>query len=175
MNELDRTWNRDSLPFKYQAFRKRSTKRPIFHTRRMNNPDPVWMDSARRFCRESGIQIMGWGTDILLVEAKSPERAKQIASMLGQFGFKAIEDEDDAYAGILSLSINPVAVQEKIASFDISRRPIVDRILPLLWAAWSFAWLLPIAALRSSKISPHLLTLFVMASLCITIYEGGRI
>ncbi len=117
----------------------------------MNDVDPVWLYSARRFCRESGIQIMGWGPDILMVEAKSPERAKEIASMLGQFGFKAIEDEEDAYAGILSLSMNPVAVLEKVASFDISKRTIVDRTLPLLWAAWSLAWLLPIAALRSEN------------------------
>jgi hypothetical protein len=65
---------------------------------------------------------MGWGPDMLTVEAKSQDRAKEIASQLGQLGFKAIENEDNAYAGMLDLSKNPGEIQARIASFDISRR-----------------------------------------------------
>lgn len=40
---------------------------------------------------------------MLTVEAKSPERAHEIASKLGQLGFKVVTDEDDANAGLLNL------------------------------------------------------------------------
>jgi hypothetical protein len=40
---------------------------------------PPWLDEARNFCRSAGITIMGWGPNLLTVEAKSPERAEQIA------------------------------------------------------------------------------------------------
>ena len=50
---------------------------------------------------------MARGSDMVVVEAKSEDRAQVIASQLGQLGFKAIKDEGDTYAGILSLSKNP--------------------------------------------------------------------
>ena len=56
---------------------------------------------------------MAWGPNTLVVEAKSQERAKEIASQLGRLGFKVVEDEGDAYAGMLSLSRNPVTTQVK--------------------------------------------------------------
>jgi hypothetical protein len=74
---------------------------------------------------------------MLAVEAKSEERAKEITSQLGQLGFKALENEDDAYPGLLKLSKNPAAIQSKIASFDISRRRWDEQIVPLIWALGS--------------------------------------
>jgi len=56
---------------------------------------------------------MAWGPDTLVVEAKSANRAEEIASELGQIGFKVVESEDDTYAGMLSLSRNSVAPQGK--------------------------------------------------------------
>jgi hypothetical protein len=85
----------------------------------MGKDSPYWLPQAREFCRTAGINIMGWGPDMLTVEAKSDERAKAIAAQLGQLGFKALENEDDAYAGMLNLSLHPEAIHEKIASFDI--------------------------------------------------------
>ncbi len=105
----------------------------------MSKETPAWLAEAREFCRSSGIKIMAWGPDLLTVEAKSDDRAKQIASQLGQLGFKAIPDEDDAYAGMLSLSKNPSAIQTKIASLDISRRRWVEQIVPLIWAFCSLS------------------------------------
>ncbi len=102
----------------------------------MGKRDPTWLPEARQFCRDSGIKIMAWGPDLLTVEAKSTERAKEIVSKLGQLGFKVVEDEDDSYAGMLSLSLNPAAVKEKIVSFDVSRRPWIDLIEPLIWVFW---------------------------------------
>lgn len=84
----------------------------------------------RAFCRNAGIKIMAWGPNLLTVEAKSHDGAEQIASQLGQLGFKAIPDEDDAYAGMLSLSKNPSAIQTKIVSLDIARRRWVEQIEP---------------------------------------------
>jgi hypothetical protein len=84
---------------------------------RPNKEKPAWLDETRKFCGERGIKIMAWGPDMLTVEAKSPDRAKEIAAQLIQLGFKVIEDKDDAYPGMLSLSQNPEAIQAKIASF----------------------------------------------------------
>lgn len=50
---------------------------------------------------------MAWGADTLVVEAKSQETASGISNQLRQRGFKAIEDEADSYAGILTLSLKP--------------------------------------------------------------------
>ena len=65
---------------------------------------PAWLDQTREFCRDTGIEIAGWGPHALVVVVKSPQRATEIASQLANFGFKAVEDADDAYAGLLTLS-----------------------------------------------------------------------
>jgi hypothetical protein len=38
------------------------------------------------------------------VEAKSPERAAEITAQLASLGFQPVEDPDDAYAGLLTLT-----------------------------------------------------------------------
>ena len=65
---------------------------------------PAWLDNAREFCRTHGITMAAWGPNTLVVEAKSPERAAQIAAQLANLGFRAIQDEADACAGLLTLS-----------------------------------------------------------------------
>jgi len=84
---------------------------------------------------------MGWGPNLLTVEAKTPARAKEIAAQLSQFGFKVVENEDNSYAGMLDLSRNPEAVQAKIASFDISRRRWDEQLEPILWGVCGAALL----------------------------------
>jgi hypothetical protein len=69
-----------------------------------NKENPAWLDQAREFCRTAGINITAWGPHALVVEAKSPERAAEIASQLANFGFRPIQDENDGYAGLLTLS-----------------------------------------------------------------------
>ena len=69
--------------------------------------DPDWLPQVREFCRDAKIKIMAWGSETLVVEAKSPESASQIAHQLRQLGFKAVEDQSDSYAGILTLSLAP--------------------------------------------------------------------
>lgn len=69
--------------------------------------NPAWLDQAREYCRGSGITIVAWGPQHLVVEAKSPDRAKEIADQLAPLGFTAIPSEDDANAGILDLSHAP--------------------------------------------------------------------
>lgn len=71
---------------------------------------------------------------MLTVEAKSEECAEEIASQLGQLGFRIVKNDDDAYAGLLNLSRDPVAVEARISSFDISRRSWDEQIEPLIWA-----------------------------------------
>lgn len=72
----------------------------------MGGKEPDWLHQVREFCRNSGIKIMAWGPDTVVVEAKSEDRAQTIAYQLGQFGFKAIKDQGDTYAGMLSLTKN---------------------------------------------------------------------
>lgn len=66
------------------------------------NPD--WLPLVREFCHGAGIKIVAWGPEALVVEAKSPEQVAQISLQLGNLGFKAVEDDDDRYAGLLTLS-----------------------------------------------------------------------
>jgi hypothetical protein len=99
-----------------------------------NGAKPDWLPETQEFCRSSGIKVMGWGPNLLTVEAKTPQSAKEIASHLAQFGFKVVENEDNAYAGMLDLSKNPEALRAKIASFDISRRRWDEQIVPILCA-----------------------------------------
>src|SRR5215471_521551 len=69
------------------------------------NPD--WLPQVREFCKSVGITIMAWGPCALVVEANSPEIASQISKQLRQLEFKAVEDEADADAGMLTLSRKP--------------------------------------------------------------------
>jgi hypothetical protein len=123
-----------SLPARRE---EREESRPSAILLDMGKENPAWLPGAREFCRNSGIEIVGWGPDLLTVVAKSEQRAKEITSQFGQLGFKAIENEDDAYAGLLNLSKNPAAIQAKIGSFDISRRRWDEQIVPLIWALGS--------------------------------------
>jgi hypothetical protein len=81
----------------------------------MSKGKPDWLRETSEFCRGAGIKIMGWGPDALVVEAKSPDRRKEIASQLAQLGFKAVEDEGDAYAGILTLSRDSAGIREDMS------------------------------------------------------------
>jgi len=111
---------------------------------------------------------------MLTVEAKSEERAKEIASQLGQLGFSTVKNDDDAYAGLLNLSRNPAAVETKIASFDISRRPWDEQIEPLIWALGA-SLLLPSLVTNSARY-PYWVTLPLGAlSLVLFSWDGRRI
>lgn len=120
----------------------------LTYTFDMSKSNPDWLPQVRDFCRGAGIKIMGWGPDLVTVEAKSPERAKEIALQFASLGFKPIQNEDDAYAGMLDLSRNPDAVQairtQKAASVDIARRPRIEQISPLIWPVlWLLLIVLP--------------------------------
>jgi len=117
---------------------------------------------------------MGWGPDMLTVEAASPARAKEIAGELGQLGFKAIENEDEAYAGMLSLSKNPAAFQAKIATFDISRRRWDEQIVPFLWALGTLLLWPGLYTERESGMRWVMLPLGVL-SVFLLVWDGLRI
>jgi len=88
----------------------------------MSADKPSWWQQTNEFCHARGIKIMAWGPDLLTVEAKSPERAKEIAAQLADLGFKVIESEDNALAGMLDLSQNPAAIIAKTEAFDRSHK-----------------------------------------------------
>jgi len=139
---------------------------------------PAWLDETSNFCKSARITIVAWGPNGLLVEAKSPERAKEIASQLGQLGFKVIENEDNDYAGILELSQNPAAVQAaiqaEIASFDVSRRHLGEQIEPIFLA---FCSLLLVPGLFGNDVRyPSWITLPLgLLSLIGFVWDGSRI
>jgi hypothetical protein len=103
----------------------------------MAKPNPPWLEETRDFCRSAGIKIMGWGPDLLTVEAKSPARAGEIAAQLAPLGLKPVPDDDNAYAGLLDLAKNPAAIQAQKTSGDISHRRWDERILPIIEAVCS--------------------------------------
>jgi hypothetical protein len=140
----------------------------------MNKNDPGWLPETRDLCCQLGITIMAWGPDMLTVAAKSPTRAKEIAAQLAHLGFKAIEDEDDAYAGMLSLSKNPDAVQAQVAVFNISRRRWDEQMEPLIWAACAIGFL--ISGLNHSGRYPSWFTLPAAAALTVLFFwDAARI
>ena len=101
----------------------------------MAKVDPPWLRQARELCRDRSIKIAGWGPQTLVVYAESPERAKQIVSALAPLGLQPVQDEDDANAGLLTLSKSPadarhVAQQHRFS--ELSVRPLYDRLTPVL-------------------------------------------
>ena len=114
---------------------------------------------------------MAWGPDMLTVEAKSEGRAKEISTQLGQLGFKPIKDEDDAYAGLLSLSKNPEAIPAGIASLDVSRRRWDEQIVPFIWAFCSLA-LVPVLSGRTGR-TPYWPALTIGVSSVILFFRDG--
>ena len=125
---------------------------------------PDWLDEARAFCRDNSIKIAGWGPDLLTVESGSPQRASEIASQFAQIGFHVVENAETSEAGLLDLSRNPQAVQNKIAAFDISRRPSGERIAPLVPGVLS-VWILILASRPSTKHAALSLLLGIIAAL----------
>jgi hypothetical protein len=135
---------------------------------------PVWLDETRSFCEDNGIKIAGWGPDLLTVEAKSPELADKITSQLSQLGFSAMAHDGDAEAGLLDLSRNSEAVQNKIRNFDISRRLWSEQIEPALWAVCS-AVLLASAFSRSTRYPPQLCILLGVVLALLFAWDALRI
>ncbi len=145
---------------------------------RENKEKPRWLDETRDFCRRAGISVVGWGPNMLTVEAKSSTRATEIANQLGQLGFKVVKNEDDEYAGLLSLSQNPDAVQaaihQRIATFDISRRRWPERVEPLIWLIGS-SLLIPGVATSNSRTPAGIAYSLGLISLLAFFWDGARI
>ena len=76
--------------------------------------EPNWLAEARAVCRTAGIKIAAWGEDALTVYAESPERAREVVARLAPLGLRPVEDEDDAAAGLLTVSHDPVALRALI-------------------------------------------------------------
>jgi hypothetical protein len=146
---------------------------------RRNKEKPAWLDHTRDFCHHVGIKIMAWGPNMLTVEAKSADRAAEIAKQLGQLGFKVVKYEDDEYAGLLSLSQDPDALQadirQKNASFDISRRHWQEQVEPLIWAVIALVLLLPGIPARNNAMPKWLLHLLGFLSLAAFFWDSARI
>ena len=63
-----------------------------------------WLAEAKDLCRNAKVEIAGWGKQALVVYANSPDRAKEIATLLGPLGRYPVADPDDEEAGLLTLS-----------------------------------------------------------------------
>jgi len=143
-----------------------------------NKEKPSWLDETRDFCRRAGISVVGWGPNMLTVEANSSTRATEIANQLGQLGFKVVKDEDDEHAGLLSLSQNPDAVQaaihQRTATLDISRRRWPERVEPLFWLIGSFL-LIPGVAPSNSRTPAGFAYSLGLICLVAFFWDGARI
>jgi hypothetical protein len=138
---------------------------------------PDWLPETREFCRRAGIEVYGWGPDTLTVKADSPERVERVASGLRPLGFEPIKDEDDAHASTLLLSRNPAATRAKQsgsrASFDLSKQPLIQRIVPIFEAALSLAFFW----FSTTRPAPKSWFMAAVGSIFLTIFlwEGGRV
>jgi len=142
----------------------------------MSNGRPPWVIEAVDFCRNAGIKIVAFGPDMLTVEAKSPERAKEIASQLALLGFKTIQNEDNTQTGLLDLSPDPEAVRARMATFDVSRRPWLEQIAPILWAAYLFLFLILSHDILRSGRHPYLADwLLLVIGVWRFLQDAGRI
>lgn len=136
----------------------------------MGKAKPAWLQQVREFCRTTGIEICGWGSDTLVVEAKSPDRAEQITAQLRAFGFDLVEN--DADSGTLLLSLNPTATRAKekqsSASFDLSRRLMRERVAPVfeailgIWLFWYSITLPPPKSERFTVLAGLILIVFLV-------------
>jgi hypothetical protein len=75
---------------------------------------PNWFAQVSAFCKQSRIEIVGWGEETLVVRAIGADQAKKVADELRSFGFEAIEDNNDADAGMLLLSRDRAATLAKM-------------------------------------------------------------
>lgn len=141
----------------------------------MPDTTPSWLPQTRDFCRDAGITIVAWGPELLTVEAKTPERATEIAGQFAQLGFNVVPSKDNEDAGLLDLSKHPEAVRSKIAIFDSSRRSGEKQIEPLIWAVLSIALLLPSSHLYMPRYSARSRLPFAIAMAVLFALDGIRI
>jgi hypothetical protein len=121
----------------------------------MSTQKPDWLPGVRKFCRDAGIAISGWGPDTLVVEAKSPELARVISNRLRPLGLAPVASEDDAAAGLLLLSRTATTRLNAAAApslADLARRPTVERLGPLLEAVFA-TWLFWYGARQPLRVS----------------------
>ncbi len=71
----------------------------------MGKDTPAWLTAARELCRANKIEIAGWGPLALVVYAKTPDRAREIAALLASLGLRPVEDPADEEAGLLTLKV----------------------------------------------------------------------
>ncbi len=76
----------------------------------MSKDTPAWLAAVRELCRANKIEIASWGANVLVVYAKTPERARDIAALLGSLGLQPVADPGDEEAGLLTLSPDPAAL-----------------------------------------------------------------
>jgi hypothetical protein len=140
----------------------------------MSKPDPIWLAETRQFCQGAGIPIVGYGPNLLTVEARGKERAQEITSQLSSLGFQAIDNAGNRYAGLLDLSKNPAALHPQLHHFDVTRACWQDSAQPVIWAIG--ALLIIPAFTGSDPREPYWLAAPLgMGSLAMFLYEALRI
>jgi hypothetical protein len=140
----------------------------------MSKPDPIWLAETRQFCQGAGIPIVGYGPNLLTVEARGKERAQEITSQLSSLGFQAIDNRGNTYAGLLDLSKNPGALHEQLHHFDVTHSCWQDSAQPFIWAIGALLlipWLL-----NSDPREPYwMVAPLGLGSLAMFVYEASRI
>jgi hypothetical protein len=140
----------------------------------MSPSDPAWLPQTRQYCKCAGIRIVGWGPNLLTVEAKSDERAKAIASELGSFGFHPLDSEGNAHAGLLDLSKDPDAAAAQVRAYDLTRPCWQDSAQPVIWGVCSLL-LIPGLAGSDPREPYWLIAPLGIGALVMFLHEAARI
>lgn len=142
--------------------------------RPMSKPDPAWLPETRQFCQGAGIPIVGWGPNLLTVEARGKARAQEITSQLGSLGFQPIDNAGNRYAGLLDLSKDPAALREQIHNFDVTKPCWQDSAQPLIWALGALL-LIPWFSSSDPREPYWMVAPLGLGSLAMFVYEALRI
>jgi hypothetical protein len=140
----------------------------------MSKPDPVWLAETRNFCQGAGIPIVGYGPNVLTVEARGKVRSQEIATQLGTLGFQAIENRGNTYAGLLDLSKDPAALHAFTWTFDVTHPCWQDAARPLLWALGSLL-LIPVFLTNDPREPYWLIAPLGLGALAMFVHEAFRI
>jgi hypothetical protein len=110
----------------------------------MTGVDRGCLPETRHLCRQLRITIMAWGPDRLTVEAKSAKRAKEIAVQLGHLGFKAIENDDDAWQACSACQKIQMRFERRsrLSTFHAAARMSRWNDGTLIWAASAVGFLI---------------------------------
>jgi hypothetical protein len=148
----------------------------------MNKSAPPWLAETQLYCKSAGIPIVGWGPNLLTVEASGYARAKEVATQMSALGFQEIPCAGNIRAGLLDLSKDPAALRAEAEArlhrarpFDLTHPCWQDTIQPAAWLLLSLL-LIPGMIWGDDPREPYwLIAPLGIATLAMFLREAARI